>query len=171
MNSACQKRRTQRVGKLFQRFSIHSLPRLVFQDENNFSLEVPTNRQNNRVYFNGRKKDVQLERLYSKGNKFLKKVMVSTVITWKGASQPFFIGGNGIKVNGASYLKHLRDDLIPAVEAMYPNKDFTFVQDSAPSHRANQVQNFLKQKLKSRFVKNTDWPPKSPDCNPLDYYF
>ena len=97
--------------------------------------------------------------------------MVSAVITWKGVSQPFFIGGNGIKVNGASYLKHLRDDLIPAVEAMYPNKDFTFVQDSAPSHRANQVQNFLKQKLKSRFVKNTDWPPKSPDCNPLDYYF
>ena len=97
--------------------------------------------------------------------------MVSAVTIWKGVSQPFFVGGNRIKVNRASYLKHLRDDLIPAVEAMYLNKDFTFVQDSAPSHRANQVQNFLKQKLKSRFVKNTDWPPKSPDCNPLDYYF
>ena len=56
------------------------------------------------------------------------------------------IGGNGIELNGASYLKHLHDDLIPAVEAMYLNEDFTFVQDSAPSHRANQVQNFLKQK-------------------------
>ena len=97
--------------------------------------------------------------------------MVAAVITWKGFSQPFFIGGNGIKVNGASYLKHLHDDLILAVEAIYPNKDFTFVQDSAPSHQANQVQNFLKQKLKSRFVKKTDWPPKLPDCNPLDYYF
>ena len=79
---------------------------------------------------------MQPERLYSEGNKFLKKVMVSAVITWKGVSQPFFIGGNGIKVNGASYLKHLRDDLIPAAEAMRLNKDFTFVQDSAPSHRA-----------------------------------
>ena len=97
--------------------------------------------------------------------------MVSAVITWKGVSQPFFIGGNGIKVNGASYLKRLHNNLIPAVEGMYPNKDFTFVQDSAPSHHANQVQNFLKQNLKSRFVKNTDWPPKSPDFNPLDYYF
>ena len=47
-------------------------------------------------------------------------------------------------MNGASYLKHLRDDLIPAVEAIYHNKDFTFVQNSAPSHRANQMQNFLK---------------------------
>ena len=90
-----------------------------------------------------------------------------TVITWKGVSQPFFIGGNGIKVNETSYPKHLRDDLIPAVEAMYPNKDFTFVQDSAPSHCANQMQNFLKQRLRSRFVKNTDGPPKSPDCNQL----
>ena len=92
--------------------------------------------------------------------------MVSAVITWKGVSQAFFIGGNGIKVNGASYLKHLRDNLIPVVEAMYPNKYFTFVEDSASLHRTNQVQNFLKQKLKPRLVKNTDWPPKFPDCKP-----
>ena len=114
---------------------------------------------------------MQPERLNSKGNKFSKKVMVSAAITWKGASQPFFIGGNRIKVNGGFYLKHLRYDLIPAVETIHPNEDFTFVQDSASSHRANQVQNFLKQRLKSRFVENTDWPPKLADCNPLDYYF
>ena len=83
MNSACRKRRAERAGKLLQRFSIHSLPRLVFQDEKDFSLQVPTNRQNNRVYFNGPKKDVQPERLYSEGNKFLKKVMVFAVIPGK----------------------------------------------------------------------------------------
>ena len=96
----------------------------------------------------------------AKETNFRKKVMASAVITWRGVSQPFFIGGNGIKVSRASYLKHLCDDLIPAAEEMYPNKDFTFEQDSAPSYRANQVQNFLKHKLKSRSVKNTDWPPK-----------
>ena len=116
MNSAChKKRRAERAEKLLQRFSIHSLRQLVFQDEKDFYLQLPTNHQNNRVFFNGPKKGVQPERLYSEGNKFLKKVMVSTVITWKGVSQTFFICGNGIKVNGASYLKHLRDDLIPAV--------------------------------------------------------
>ena len=143
----------------------------MFQDEKDSSLQVLTNHQNNQVYFNGPKKDMQPECLYREGNKFLENVMVSAVMTWKGVSQPLFIGGNGIKVNRASYMKHLHDDLIPDVEAMYPNKDFTFMQDSDPSHRANQVQNFLKQKLKSRFVKNTDWPPKLSDCNPLDYYF
>ena len=34
MNSACRKRRAERAGKLLQCFSIHSLPRLVFHDEN-----------------------------------------------------------------------------------------------------------------------------------------
>ena len=96
---------------------------------------------------------MQPELLYSERNKFSKNVMVSSVITWKGLSQPFFIGVNEIKVNGVSYLKHLCDDLIPAVKAIYPNKDLTFVQDTAPSHCANQVQSFLKQKVKSRFVK------------------
>ena len=105
MNSACHKRRAEHAGKLLQHFSIHSLPWLVFQDEKDFFLQVPTNCQNNWVYFNSPKKDVQPEHLHCKGNKFSKKVMVSTVITWKGVSQPFFIGGNGTKVNGASYLQ------------------------------------------------------------------
>ena len=171
MNSASRKKIAEHAGMLLQRFSINSSPRLLFQDEKDFSLQVSTNRKNHRVNFNGPKKDVQPERLYSKGNKFSKKVMVSAVITWKLVSQTLSIGGNEIKVNEASYLQLLRDDLIPTVEAMYPNKDFTFVQDSAPSHCANQVRNFLKEKLKSRFVKNTNWPLKLPDCNPLDYYF
>ena len=89
----------------------------MFQDEKDFSFQVQTNRQNNRVYFNGPKKDMQLERVYNEGNKFSEKVMVSTLRTWKGVSQPFFIDGNVIKVNGASYLNHIRDDLIPADEA------------------------------------------------------
>ena len=72
MNSACCKRRAKRTGKL-PRFSIHSLPRFLFQDRKDFSPEVPTNRQNNRVCFNVSKKHVQLERLYSEGNKFSKK--------------------------------------------------------------------------------------------------
>ena len=47
MHSACHERRAERSGELLQRFSIHSLPRLIFQDEKDFSHQVPTNRQNN----------------------------------------------------------------------------------------------------------------------------
>ena len=43
MNSACRKRRAELAGKLLQHFSIHSLPQLVFQEQKDFFLQVPTN--------------------------------------------------------------------------------------------------------------------------------
>ena len=49
MNSACRKRRAEHAGKLLQHFSIHSL-QLVLQDEKDFSLQVPTNCQNNSLF-------------------------------------------------------------------------------------------------------------------------
>ena len=61
------------------------------------------------------------------------------MITWKGVSQPFFIGGNGIKVNVVSIMKHLCDDLIPAAEAMDRNKDFAFVQDISITSRQSSA--------------------------------
>lgn len=171
MNEGCRMRRALRASNLLSRFSVHSLPRLAFQDEKDFTIQVKTNRQNNRVYGRGLKKNIDPRRLYNESNKFTVKVMVSAVITWKGVSPPFFVGQAGLKVDSHRYLAHLQNDLMPAIEKMYPNKDFTFVQDSAPSHRAKIVQSYLKEKLNSRFVKNTDWPPSSPDCNSLDYFF
>ena len=56
-------------------------------------------------------------------------------------------------------------------EGAYPNNNFIFIQDSAPSHRAKIVQNFLPEEMKSRFFANMEWPLSSPDCNTLDYYF
>ena len=49
--------------------------------------------------------------------------------------------------------------------------DWIFVQDSAPSHRSNLVQDFLEKPLKRRFFKGIEQPPSSPDVNPLDYFF
>ena len=45
--------------------------------------------------------------------------------------------------------------------------EFFLEKDSTPSHRSNLIQNFLKEKLCSKFIKHTEWLPSSPDCNPL----
>ena len=76
-----------------------------------------------------------------------------------------------MKVNSQSYKKHLNGELIPKIERLMQHDRWVFLQDSAPSHRATIVQDLLKEKLNKRFVKNTEWPPASPDCNPLDYHF
>ena len=59
--------------------------------------------------------------------------------------------------------------LVPAMKELYPNNNFSSIQDSASSHRANIIQKFLREKLKSRLVADTESPPS--DCNVLDYYF
>ena len=61
--------------------------------------------------------------------------------------------------------------ILPAVQRLCKHKNCIFVQDNAPSHRSNLVQDFLQETLNSRFIKTHEWPPSSPDCNPLNYYF
>ena len=67
--------------------------------------------------------------------------------------------------------KHLEKELFPEVDQLMNGTSWIFLQDSAPSHCLNLVQNFLKEKLGSKFIKHTQWLPSSPDCNPLDYHF
>ena len=75
--------------------------------EKDFTLEVPLNPQNDRVYSKGEKKDVPESNLYHNTNRQSKKVMVSSCLTWNGATKPFFVNSGGIKVNAVSYKKHL----------------------------------------------------------------
>ena len=97
--------------------------------------------------------------------------MVSACIMWYGATKSFFVNNKGLKVNAKRYKAHLERKLLPNIENMMKRKEWIFIKDSAPSHRANLVQDFLLEKLSKRFVKYSEWPPTSPDCNPLGYYF
>ena len=36
---------------------------------------------------------------------------------------------------------------------------------------SNLVQDFLKETILRRYIKKDLWPPKSPETNPLDYFF
>ena len=45
------------------------------------------------------------------------------------------------------------------------------MNSAAQNSKFCSAQNFLKEKLGSKFIKHTEWPPSSPDRNPLDYYF
>lgn len=170
---ATKKRRVERASQLTERLEKNRrmVEKFVWQDEKDFPLQVPTNAQNNRVYFKGRKSDVPVENLYHKTNRQCEKVMVSAALTWNGATRPFFVNNKGLKVNAVRYRHHLKKELFPAIEKVITRDDWVFVQDGATSHTANITQEFLKNTLKRRFVKSDEWPPNSPDCNPLDYYF
>ena len=173
MKEGTKNRRLERAIMLATKFERHPrlIERAVFQDEKDFTLDVPLNPQNNRVYFKGKKSDVPVENLYHQTKRMTRKVMVSAALTWHGATKPFFVNDEGLKVNAINYHKHLKNELFPAISKTYPRNDWVFMQDGASSHTSNLVQSYLKDTLKTRFVKKTEWPPSSPDVNPLDFYF
>ena len=65
----------------------------------------------------------------------------------------------------------MKNELFPVIRKIYPREDWIYMQDGATSHTSKLVQNFLEETIPQRYVKKDQWPPKSPDANPLDYYF
>ena len=134
-------------------------------------MTPPINRLNNRVYCKLMKSEIPNENLCLESKRQSKKVMVSAAVTWYGATEAFFVAEEGIKINKFVYHKHLKEELLPAIKRRFNRDNWIFIQDGAPSHRSKLVQEYLDEELPRRFVRENEWPPSSPDSNPLDYYF
>ena len=108
MSEGTRKRRETRAGSLREKFESISrmIEKTVWHDEKDFTLEVPVNLQNDRVYRKGRKSDIPDKGLISSTNKQSRKVMVSAAISWYGVTKPFLVNSNGIKVNKENYCRH-----------------------------------------------------------------
>ena len=128
-----------------ERFSHkRSIEKCVFQDENDFTLEVSFNPQNSGVYGKGSKVDVQDSQLFHTSNRQSVRVMVSACVTWHRTTNPFFVNKNNVKVYATRYKKHLEKQLLPSIDQMLKHKDWIFIQDVTPSHHSNLVKGFLK---------------------------
>ena len=64
-------------------------------------------------------------------------------------------------------MKFLLPQLLSDCHTLFGD-DFIFQQDGAPAHTARQAQQFL-QNACPEFIAKDEWPPNSPDLNPLDY--
>ena len=99
------------------------MEKCVFQDEKDFTLEVPINHQNSRVYGKSQKIDISDERLFHTTNRQSAKVMVSACLTWHGATKPFFVNNKNLKVNAKRYKTHLEKHLLPSIEKKLKRSD------------------------------------------------
>ena len=68
------------LAEKFER-NTRMIEKAVWQDEKDFTFDVPVNLQNDRVYGKGRNSDVADENLCASTNKVSRKVMVSTAIS------------------------------------------------------------------------------------------
>ena len=94
--------------------------------------------------------------------------MVWAAICKRGKLPLVFIE-DGAKMNQKYYLdKILKAHLLPEAQKLFGTDYFCFQQDGATSHTAKTVQQWSEANLLD-FISKDEWPPSSPDLNPLDF--
>ena len=68
----------------------------------------------------------------------------------------FFIDPQNTRVNQKTYIDFLKTSLLLECRRLYPDNDFVFVQDSAPSRRAKATPNFLRDNTPD-FIGSQEW--------------
>ena len=77
----------------------------------------------------------------------------------------------GFRLGADAYIDALRKTIVPwmrRVVQAHGGVPYVFQQDSAPAHRARKTLQFLEEEG-IRYWSPQQWPPNSPDLNPLDY--
>lgn len=97
---------------------------------------------------------------------------------WVGIINGYIIGPHFFErtINGEMYLDFLRNDLPGYLEeiSLDVRQRMWFQHDGAPAHHYQRVSRFLRRRFEDRLIIRNGpvlWPPRSPDLNPLDFYF
>lgn len=147
--------------------------RIIFSDEATFYLNGTVNRQNCR-YWASQNPHWKMEA----HTQYPEKVNVWAAIVGDRILGPYFIDGS---LTGVKYLELLRDHLVPALGELYPNPDdpdvpnnaLWYQQDGAPAHYTLAVREYLNDIFPERWIGRRgaiEWPARSPDLTPLDYF-
>lgn len=147
---------------------------IVFSDEATFMLNGSVNRHNCR-YWHSDNPHVKLE-IHTQ---FPKKLNVWCGILNGNVIGPFFIHGT---LSSVSYLQLLQNQIIPKIKEIKPNplnpqalhQDVWYQQDGAPAHFGQQVRAFLNFTFPGQWIGRRgaiEWPPRSPDMTPMDFFF
>uniref|UniRef100_A0A1I7RIM5 DDE_3 domain-containing protein n=1 Tax=Bursaphelenchus xylophilus TaxID=6326 RepID=A0A1I7RIM5_BURXY len=65
-------------------------------------------------------------------------------------------------------LGHDEKVVLPWSAEHFGQRRWTFQQDSAPAHSSKSTQDWIRAHFPD-FIPSKEWPPYSPDLNPLDY--
>lgn len=167
LTDAQKKARLEKAKELLRLAESGELPNLVFSDEKPFVVSQYVNKQNDRVYLPKRSAE-NLNRRLATRTQAPAMVMVWAAVTADGRSPLVFID-RGVKINAEYYRENILEGALkPWARKHFGRRPWTFQQDSAPSHSARVNQEWLKNNV-PRFISTAQWPPKSPDANPLDY--
>jgi hypothetical protein len=167
LTDAQKEKRLVRSKQLLERHGSSDLEQLVFSDEKLFSVQEKLNSQNTCIYSLSIEDIPEhlrtVQRFQSED-----KVMVWCAVSKKGKFPLVFVE-SGVKINAQYYIANILDPILKEhSKVIYSEQHWTFQQDSAPAHKAKITQAWCRNNCPN-FISSTDWPPSSPDLNPLDY--
>ena len=170
VSSKAKTMRVERSEQLLDWLHIHPDTVVIFSDKKIFTVDGHRNRQNDR-YVAASPKDVKP--LFRTKNP--QSAMCLGVVGSDGSAMPlhWFEKKPGKKgVDSEHYLEVMEQVVLPWIEATYGERDICYVwqQDGAPCHTSHATQDWCEDNLQD-FFKKDEWPPSSPDLNPLDYAF
>jgi hypothetical protein len=138
--------------------------KILFSDEKMFDIDGVYNSQNDRVWAVNCAEAVKKDGIKQK-RKFPQKVMVWLGVCSKGVS-PLVIFEEG-SVDHARYIQEVLPVALKYRNEVFGNQ-WTFQQDGAKSHIHHLIKQWCRNNFPS-FIDKDQWPPNSPDLNPLDY--
>jgi len=93
--------------------------------------------------------------------------MLSVAVSKLGKTDLVFVQP-GAKINSVYYCDNVLERGLLLDIRRLSNDDFLFQQDGAPAHRSCHTVAYLRSCV-PEFTKSENWPPNSPDLNPVDY--
>ena len=164
LSASSIEKRAQRADLILSRINAGTLPNLVFSDEKKFDVQQHVNVQNDRIWL--RKSEVK-DRVVTR-RQGAKSIMVWAAVTADGKSPLLFVD-EGVKLNQENYRTSILESaLLPWARKHFKKRRWSFQQDSAPAHGAKKTQEWLAENVPA-FISKEEWPPSSPDLNPLDF--
>lgn len=136
---------------------------------NNFELSGRVNKQNCRIYGTSNPEAIQEQPHYQQ------KVTVWCGVSAKCIIGPYFYeNDNGVTetVNKERYVAMMRKYVMPQIRRN-GMEHYWFQQDGAPPHTCRFTIDYLKPLFPGRLISKNgdfDWPPRSPDLTPPDFY-
>ena len=163
-------KRIERCPKILRQFDKKSLDRAFFSDEKIFKVEQLYEPHNQVVYApkGTMRMDIEDDRIYVERSGFNDQIMVSVAVSKLGKTSMFFVEP-GAKVNGPYYRNHLLADMIPEMDTLANHQPYIFMQDGARSHTATETVEYLQSQQHLDLIAPNEWPPNSPDLNPVDF--
>lgn len=151
----------------------NAVKRIIYSDEATFCLNGIVNRQNCRYWAT-----INPHWMVEAHTQHPQKLNVWCGLVGDTILGPYFFEGT---LNGEMYLEFLQFELLPALIALFPDRQepdlpdrqLFFQQDGAPPHYAAPVRAFLDEVFHGRWIGRRgpiEWPARSPDLNPLDYF-